>query len=300
MATIILKLNGGLGNQMFQYAFAYVLYKKYGVDILFDFSAFEELEKSTTATTRNFELGAFNIVYRMATEEELNQVEPPKKMSKVQKFLWNSFKLEKFRPKSNAFLQTKPYQFDKSLLTPPLFLHYNGYFQNEKYFKEVRQDLIKCFSSEVQMDEKNQQIIKKIQETNSVSIHVRRGDYVTLESASQFHGTCPLEYYQRAIEHVAKHVRSPHFFLFSDDICWVVENLNINYPYTIVDVNHDKGWNDINLMKNCRHNIVANSSFSWWGAWLNENPQKIVVAPKKWIAKNPQKCKIVPDEWVKI
>jgi len=95
-------------------------------------------------------------------------------------------------------------------------------------------------------------------------------------------------------------VPNPHFFLFSDDIGWVIENLELDYPFTVVDFNQGKGWLDLNLMKNCKHNILANSSFSWWGAWLNENSAKVVVAPKKWNTKTFKKCSILPKAWAKL
>ena len=148
-------------------------------------------------------------------------------------------------------------------------------------------------------DEENQLILDKILETNSVSLHIRRGDYVSLDYVNKIHGVCALDYYKRAIEYITKRVNPPHFFLFSDDIDWVVENLKMEHPFTVVDINKGKGWLDMNLMKQCKHNIIANSSFSWWGAWLNENPQKIIIAPEKWTARK-QKCDIVPLGWVKL
>ena len=124
-----------------------------------------------------------------------------------------------------------------------------------------------------------------------------------MECAKNFHGTCSLEYYEKAIEYIVKKSKNSHknlhFFLFSDDIDWVIKNLKIDYPFTVVDFNQGKGWLDLNLMKNCKHNILANSSFSWWGAWLNENPNKIAIAPKRWTNKKA-KGSIIPREWIKL
>lgn len=285
---------------MFQYAFAYALSKKFGTKVVLDMSWFEEVMKDSNVTTRTFELDVFNIEYEIAAKEDLNQVEFPEHRSKVQRLLWKLFKIKKYMPNGNAFVQKDAYEYDKSLFSNPSHFYYEGYFQNENYFKDVRKDLLANFNSGIPVDERNQAVLDKIHETNSVSIHVRRGDYVTLASASKFHGTCSLDYYQKAIEHIAKKVPNPHFFLFSDDICWVIQNLKIDYPYTVVDFNQGKGWLDLNLMKNCKHNILANSSFSWWGAWLNENNSKVIVAPKKWNTKSFKKCDILPKAWTKL
>ena len=293
----IVKFNGGLGNQMFQYAFAYALGKKLGVDVAFDFKFFEDVKVYDAATDREFELGVFNTECREATKEDLEKVIFSKRRSKFQNFLWRVFKLKSFAPDGNNFLQTNSYNFDKNLLNSMDYYYYDGYFQNENYFKSEREDLLKCFSSDLALDEKNQLVLNKILSKNSVSIHIRRGDYVTLECAKKFHGTCSLKYYEKAIENIASKVENPHFFLFSDDIDWVIKNMKIEHPFSVVDFNQGKGWLDLNLMKHCKHNVIANSSFSWWGAWLNENPQKIVIAPKKWNTLRG-KCKIIPNEWI--
>lgn len=300
MKNIIVKIVGGLGNQMFQYAFAYAIAKKFDAKILLDLSWFEEVKNDENTTTRVFELDAFNIDYRVATKEDLSHVTYQKHQNKIERFLWNVLKIKKYEPTANSVVETSAYNFNKKLVESPDYIYYSGFFQNEKYFKNVRRDLLKSFSSNIELDEKNQFILDEILKTNSVSIHIRRGDYVSLESAKNFHGTCSLEYYKKAIEYIAKKVRNPQFFLFSDDICWAMANLDIDYPLTIVDFNINKGWLDLNLMKNCRHNIVANSSFSWWGAWLNENPEKIIITPKRWIAKKFKKCDIIPKDWTKL
>jgi hypothetical protein len=274
----IVKLNGGLGNQMFQYAFACALKEKTDAQILFDFSYFEENVQEENVVIRPFELNAFNTDCPNATINDLS-------------------KIERNKPNKNVVTQISAYKFDKKLFNADKY-YYDGYFQNEKYFKEVRDTLLNSFSIKDPIDNKNQLILDNISQTNSVSIHVRRGDYISLESANKFHGACSLKYYEKAIKYIAKKVKNPHFFLFSDDIEWVIENLKIEYPYTVIDFNQNKGWLDLNLMKHCKHNILANSSFSWWGAWLNENPEKIVVAPKKWIA-GYNRCDIVPRNWVK-
>lgn len=299
MAEKVVKVVGGIGNQMFQYAFAYVLAQKLKTKVLLDLSWFEEENYPEGITPREFELDIFNVDYQKASKEDLNKIIPSKRRSKFQRFLWETFKINSCKPSGNSFVETVNYIFNKHLLTSDDYFYYDGYFQNEKYFKDYRNGILNSFSLKLPLDDKNNSVLDIIKSTNSVSIHVRRGDYVSLDCASKFHGLCSLYYYAKAIKHIAKKVKNPHFFLFSDDIAWVVENLKIGYPYTVIDFNGEKSFFDMELMKNCKHNIVANSSFSWWGAWLNQNPKKIVVSPKKWIAKK-QKCDIIPKEWVKV
>lgn len=299
MAKKIVKLNGGLGNQMFQYAFAISLMKKLEASIVFDFRYFEEIKAYKNLPTREYGLGEFNLNCKEATEEDLNKIIPIKKYSKLEKLLWRTLRIKKYKPEGNVATPKTAYRFDKNLFKTNDYYCYDGYFQNEKYFIDIRKDILNAFTLKNPMDEKNQSILDVIKNTNSVSIHVRRGDYVTLESANKFHGTCSIEYYQKAIEYIENHVKTPHFFIFSDDIDWVIKNLKIEHPYTVIDFNQEKGYLDLNLMKYCKHNIVANSSFSWWGAWLNENDKKIVIAPKKWIA-HKQKCDIISKQWIKL
>jgi len=292
----IVKFNGGLGNQMFQYAFASSIAYEYGIDVAFDFSYFDDVKLHDEVTTRYFELDVFNLNCKSATKEDLAQIKRPEFDSKLKNSFAKKFPamfgINFYREKNNTC-------FNRSLVNNDVYAYYDGYFQNEKYFKHLRPHLLNDFSLKIAIDEKNKAMLEKISKPDSVSIHIRRGDYVTLDYVNKMHGECTLEYYEKAIEYIAKRVKSPHFFLFSDDIQWVIENLKINYPFTIVDFNQGKGWFDLNLMKSCKHNIIANSSFSWWGAWLNESSSKIVIAPKKWSAKK-QRCDIVPREWIKL
>lgn len=296
LAKKIVKLNGGLGNQMFEYAFACALQYQYGSEILFDFAFFNDVKMCDEVTTRFFELDVFNLKCKPCTVADLALVRRPEFESKFKnsfaKKFPHLFGINYFREKNNTF-------YDKNLVGKNDYYYYEGYFQNEKYFKHLRNNLVSDFSLKIPIDEKNQFILDKIKNTDSVSVHIRRGDYVTLDYVNKIHGVCSLSYYEKAIEYIAQRVKSPHFFLFSDDIQWVIENLKINYPFSVVDFNQEKGWFDLNLMKNCKHHIIANSSFSWWGAWLNENPSKIVIAPKRWTA-NKQKCDIIPSGWVKL
>lgn len=283
---------------MFQFAFAYALAKQTGADILYDFSYFSEND-SELAQIRNYELGAFNLECMQASANDLEKVITSDNRTPFEKILGDIFKIKKYDSKKNLIRQSSAYEYNKNFSNPKMY-YYEGYYQNERFFIKYRNDLFKCFSLKDSLDDKNQSALDSIKSTESVSLHVRRGDYVTLKCSKEFHGLCSLEYYEKAIKHIAAKVKKPHFYLFSDDIEWVIQNLKIDYPYTIINFNQNKGWLDLNLMKHCKHNITANSSFSWWGAWLNENPDKIVIAPKNWIAKKNVKCKTVPKSWIKL
>lgn len=296
----IVKLNGGLGNQMFQYAFACALAKKFDIGVTLDDSWFEDVKQHKNVTIRDFILHAFNLDYEIATKEDLAQVLPYKHRTKLQKFLWRFLKIKKYKPDTNYFIGKNAFSFDRNLFTSDDYFYYEGYFQNEKYFKHLRENFLSGFTLNTPLDEENQSVLNQIFKTNSVSIHIRRGDYITNPDVYKIQGACcPGDYYKKAIKYIVKHVENPHFFVFSDDIQWVKENFKIDYPMTIVDFNQNKSWFDLNLMRNCKHNIIANSSFSWWGAWLNKNPNKIVVTPKKWVLMK-QRCSLILKEWVRL
>lgn len=298
----IVKLMGGLGNQMFQYAFAKALQEKFGETVLLDLSWFDEikdLKKHPNATQRQFELGIFNLSLDVAKAEQSKFCINEQK-SKLPKFICKL--LKKTKHSDNILAQKNAIAFEPELLENKTDAYYIGYFHSEKYFSDIRDDLIKEFSLNIDMNEKNQAILEQIKNTNSVSLHVRRGDYINNAEVKAFHGTCSLDYYKKAIEHIASKIKNPHFFLFSDDLNWVIDNLKIDYPFTVVDTNDaNTGYFDMELMKNCKHNIIANSSFSWWAAWLNQNPEKIVIAPNHWFNEpNTDKKDLLPQAWLEI
>ena len=133
-------------------------------------------------------------------------------------------------------------------------------------------------------------------------MHIRRGDYVSNPTTNKLHGTCSLEYYHNAVDIIAAKVSNPHFFIFSDDHEWARNNFKIDYPLTFVAHNNaGKNYEDMRLMSLCKHHIIANSSFSWWGAWLGSNPKKIVCAPRGWFKdKSLNTNDIIPSDWSRI
>lgn len=284
----IVKFNGGLGNQMFQWAFGVALEAKTGVKTIFDMSFFDK------KYARPYELDIFGL--------NCPQVEG----------LWNKFKLGliwKLRKHmadktffGTSFYAESHFHYDENLFNVRPNTYIEGFFQSEKYFVGVKDQISSAFQFKSKPDDFNLHLIEQISDSNSVSLHIRRGDYVQKKRYQNLYATCSLYYYKRGVEHISKSVENPTLFVFSDDHSWVKANLDLPYECIFVSNNSgDKSWEDMRLMSLCKHNIIANSSFSWWGAWLNNNPQKIVIAPKKWFNdKKINQIDVIPSNWVKI
>jgi hypothetical protein len=185
---------------------------------------------------------------------------------------------------------------------PPLYL--DGYWQSEKYFLDISKHLYSEFVLKQPLDKTNQEMMNQINDSksNAVSLHIRRGDYVKNPKTALYHGICSLDYYRSAADYLAARLEAPHFYVFSDDLEWVSNNLELPYLMTLVDVNGpDRGASDMTLMMACRHNVIANSTFSWWGAWLNQHVGKIVIAPERWFIEASLDTRdLIPASWVRL
>lgn len=291
---IIANLIGGLGNQMFQYASGRALSLRLSEPLRLDVSGF-----AGYGLHQGFELSrVFACNPEIATEEEVLDLLGWRASWHARRIL--------MRPSLAMLHGTR-------LVVEPHF-HYwlgikevshnaylAGYWQSEKYFSDASETIRADFTFRHPLSRKNAELAGKIGQTMAVSLHVRRGDYVSDTKANAAHGLCSLEYYRAAVLHMAEHVERPEFFVFSDDIAWVKENLKIDFPCRYVDHNQGaESYNDMRLMSLCRHHVIANSSFSWWGAWLNPNPEKIVVAPRKWFADDKHVEDLYPAGWVLI
>jgi len=201
-----------------------------------------------------------------------------------------------------VFVREKGFSFDSRILELKGDVHLHGYWQSEKYFKDIRETILEDFTPIRPLRGRNQKVLDEIGSSSSISVHVRRGDYVIDPQTNKFHGICGPEYYKKAVEIIAKKVKSPVFYFFSDDIDWVKNNLRTKFKNVYVDWNQgDQSFVDMQLMSHCRHHILANSSFSWWGAWLNRNPHKIVVAPERWFQERSLDTRdLIPEGWLKI
>ena len=193
------------------------------------------------------------------------------------------------------------FHYWKEFFSAPEKCYAVGYWQSERYFKSVETSIRQAFSFKIPLDGKNTEVADKISKGNAVSLHIRRGDYANDQATHAVHGLLPMRYYQMAVTHAAQFLESPRFFVFSDDIGWARANLNLNYSCEFID--HNRGadsYRDMQLMSLCDHHIIANSSFSWWGAWLNPDPGKIVIAPKEWFANANDVSDLFPSGWVEI
>src|SRR3989339_1105405 len=287
---IITKLTGGLGNQLFQYAIGRNLIYINGSDLKLDGS---EYDVSNKGNFRHYALDKFNTIQNFASKKETNNF----KFGVFKKWLYKSGIVKN----KNYFLEKK-FNFDKEILKIKDNAFLQGYWQSEKYFIGIRDILLQEFSLKENIELKFGEILKEINESNSVSIDVRRGDYVKNPKNLSFHGVCSPKYYSESTSKIASLIEKPVFFVFSDDIEWVKENLNITFPVVYLSgIKNIKSYEELVLMSKCKHNIIANSSFSWWGAWLNTNQKKIVIAPKRWF--NDVKLDttdLIPENWIRI
>lgn len=290
---IVTRLIGGLGNQLFQYAAGRRLAHVHGAELKMDVSG---LGDSAYRTVRHYELATFGIKQAFATAKELKKFTTRNSMMSriLNRITQSGMQLPE------SCIREAHYHFDPRILNLPDGVYLDGYWQSERYFADVA-DLIRSdLTIAAPAEGRNLELLEQIESCNAVSLHIRRGDYVTDPVMRQVHGTCRLDYYVRAVEHVASKISKPVFFVFSDDPAWARKHLALSYPVHIVDHNDtEHGNEDMRLMSLCRHHIVANSSFSWWGAWLNPRLDKIVVAPQRWFNDNDADTRdLYPAGWV--
>lgn len=295
---IIVRLMGGLGNQMFQYATARRLAHIHGTHAIIDLSWFSTKSK----TPRRYSLNHFSIKEMIATDEDLVKY-PEMPISKLRMLILRFHSIMKDPAPFRIVTETSS-AFNPKVLSYPNNIVLLGYWQSYKYFEDIRDILLTEFRPVNPESSNNKEIRKFIEETNSVGLHVRRGDFATHRTIRKIHGCCGMEYYHKGIEYISSRVEYPHFFVFSDDLEWVKDKLHTPHKVVFVNENHpDKEWLDLTLMSCCKHNIIANSSFSWWGAWLNKNQGKIVVGPAEYYAKkhlNRHSEDMFPPDWVRL
>lgn len=318
MQMIIVKLSDGLGNQMFQYALGRHLSLRYDTELRFDLSWFNNRD-TFAGTDRSITLDGFDVTLTPAGEDDFRRVVGG---PLVMKFFRRYARLFEFAPQYPA----EHLNYYREILGPPdegsvkwahrrRFCHamlntgsdayIDGYWQTAKYFADISGVIRNDFTVSGTPKGKNADAISEIQSTTAVSVHVRRGDQVQQgPESSKYGNSLPETYHEKAAEHIGQQVTNPSFFVFSDDPEWAREHLELNYPTTYVT--HNDGstdYQDIRLMSHCDHHVMANSTFSWWGAWLSTNPDKIVVAPSPWKRFGypdgvVEDWDIIPDNWV--
>lgn len=284
---ITVYIGGGLANKMFEYAFSLAIKKK-GLKVVYDTHTFKtEFQHDQVLLT--------DIFNNITMEEGSDSYMAAGKNSKTYRLL------KRLLPQ--YVIETDNKYNDKVFEQLQNNCYVESSWQDERYFIDVQDEVRKAFIFPTLDDERNKRIASEIQQSNSVAIHIRKGD--GYGSWNIFNNTCPKSYYVQALIYMRKHVDNPRFFVFTDSPEVVKEYLDIN-DYILINWNPTAGkknYLDMQLMSQAKHNIIANSTYSWWGAWLNENPNKIVIAPRYWF--NP-KCKysnenhIIPKSWIKL
>jgi hypothetical protein len=290
---ITIKLQGGLGNQMFQYAFGRSLSLKTGVAMAIDIIA---LNNGEGVTRRRYALDGFTIAPRILSARESIR-----------------FQLEKKHPLVARWCKrlgmTVPFYCSQrqptDLITiPDMYTSHDTYFvglwQREEYFIDHAETVRKDFAPQKPLSATTTELARRIHEQESLAIHIRRGDYASNPKAQKVLWLSDMDYFTRAFEYVKKVTAIRTVFIFSDDIEWCKMMLNFDLPMVFVPQVGIPDTESIHLISLCSHAIISNSSFSWWGAWLNPNPHKVIVAPKKWFKKDGDSTVITPPSWIRI
>ena len=291
---IIIKLHGGLGNQLFQYAFAKALAKRLNTNFCLDISFFEH-QNPVALLLRNYALNFFAATMPIATKADIQAVcgsfsgwyvSPNLTDTRLRKQLSRAIGLPHY--------VAEPH-FEYADLLPKNNAYYEGYWQSERYFKTIESELRADLQFREPLEPAANAWLKQIQNSNSVCLHVRRGDYLAL---SNYVVLAP-NYYQKAVQLLQNQTESPAIFVFSDDLAWCHQNLRFAVP-TVFIPNFVNLRSEFELMCRCQHHITANSSLSWWAAWLNPNPEKMVIAPETWFNDGRNSTDLLPANWIKL
>ena len=284
---IIVKIMGGLGNQMFQYMFGQYLSNKYKEKIYYDIEFFKNYSENTKVDIRNFELLKFNLDIEIVDCKKYPFLNYNNRKEKFFYLLKGLLSLDK---NTFNFVSDLKFFFISKIFS--IFFrntYYIGYWQAYRYVLDTK---FKLKENQILI---NILIKDKILCSNAVSIGIRRGDYVNLKSM-----ICDVDYYKKAINLINKKIDNPVYYIFSDDIEWCRRNITFSNKHFFVEANKDTPFENMQLMSLCKHNIISNSTYDWWGAFLNKNKQKIVICSKAWKPKESKKMKLIPNEWIKI
>jgi len=288
---IIVQLQGGLGNQMFQYALGRKLSLHHKTELKLDLTFLLDRTPKENFTYRNYELGKFNICATIASESDLKR------------YRWKDSKNRIYR-RLNAFIRypfqrvvkEKNFHFDEKALNCPANTYLSGYWQSYKYFSDIENVIRSDFSFPETITSKNRSVADNIMSSvNSICVYVRRGDFVTNPNTT--HGVCGKEYFFKAMSFMKEKIRNPQIYVFSDDMEWCRSNLIFDNPTFFVNFDGNSQAY-LHLLSLCKHFIIPNSTFGWWAAWLSSCPDKIIAAPKKWF-NNPaiNTSDLIPDTW---
>ena len=286
---IITKIIGGLGNQMFQYAAGYALSRRLNQPLKLDISDYKNYKD------RVYLLNIFNHGSKILSCFQSTIYKKSNKYHK--KLLYNIFNNQRLK-----YIKQPNRNYNTFFDSLHGNVYLDGYWQSEKYFLPYADEIRKIFNLELKLCKSSSIILKKIISSESVSIHFRRGDYINDIKVNNRYGVCSLQYYKKSINYFLKRFKHINFFIFSDDILWVENNLpKMNNVHFVKHEEECHPYEEVFLMSKCNHNIIANSTYSWWGAWLNNNPAKIIIAPEKWFKDTQIVIKdLIPENWIKL
>ena len=288
---VIIEITGGLGNQMFQYAFGRTIATLNNTELLLDTTHFEKNQ------LRKFELFNFQVNARIANSNEIAIARMESSKYDILKRKVKTLISPYYR---RAIINQGVFEFDPNYLKIKSPVYVTGYWQSARYFSPVDQLIKTELNYNQPLSDAAQNYYSKMQVDTPISMHIRRGDYINNQTTNLAHGLCSKEYYLQAIHRMRKTCPNALFFVFSDDILWAIENFSDFDRIVFVD-GLSNPIEELKLMSKCTHNIIANSSFSWWGAYLNPNTQKQVIAPYRWFFNRKDNTSdVIPPEWIKI
>jgi hypothetical protein len=291
---VITKLMGGLGNQMFQFAAGKTLATRLNTSFFLDLDFLLDRTPRPNFVYRDYDLTIFKL---KATRASADQVKPflyvpENRVDRYYKKLKNAIN-------PHYYYKEPHFHFDEKFRTLSGNVYMEGYWQSPLYFEAISEVIRNDFSFSSPIGEQSESVHEQISKSHSVCVNVRRADFLT----TSFHGVCDMKYFKPAIDLMASRVRDAHFFVFSDDPAWCLENFHFPYPFTFVGHEHagSKFSSYLQLMAACKHYIIPNSSFAWWAVWLNQSKDKLVIAPKVWFTNlqwNPKD--LIPADWIRI
>ena len=298
MVTVFLR--GGLGNQMFQYAAGFSLAKKRNDALSLDTVLLNDRFPRPGFTYRTYDLDLFSINPRLTKLSLLSGRIPLPGLWLGMDFIDMEVKVA--TGKKTIIREKEIIKSDKSVFFQKEDVILWGFWQSESYFEDYKDDVRTVFSFRFPLLGAATVLAEEIKNSESVAIHVRRGDYLSKKNRKLYVVT-DIDYYKRAISYIGKKINNPRYFVFSDDMEWCKKNLRLPASAVYADAasSGEKGGDHLQLMSLCKHNIITNSSFSWWGAWLNKNKEKIIIAPQRWYTDPfPTSVDIVPGSWIKL
>lgn len=284
---LFVRITDGLGNQMFQYAMARALEIRWQEEAVLNISHYQNHQ------FRHFQLDRLNIKpLRMVDKLPVPYSWHPKIAGAIGRLKPDWLKLH------TGFLLQKGCHYQLVQRGTCRDMIVQGFWQSEEYFRDIATQLREELQVRDEPDAVNARLIREISDGNSICLHVRRGDYLSNPWADKTFAHLDWDYYRRGLEYIAARVQEPRVYVFSDDPAWARENIRPDLPVQYMDKNQDNNLEDLRLMYSCRHFVIANSTFSWWGAWLAREENKIVIAPRRWFEDPAKRIDILPPDWL--